>query len=121
MALTNYLMQSAFGITIFYGVGFGLVGRVGPMLLLPIALLVCGVQAQMSALWLRSFRYEPMEWLWRSLTYGDWQPMRMRSATPPPTPPLAPLPVATPLETAGVLVSLFPQNTHHSRCSDSGS
>jgi uncharacterized protein len=95
MALTNYLMQTAFGIAIFYGVGLGLVGKVGPALVLPLALLIFVAQVRASALWLRYFRYGPVEWLWRSLTYGRRQPMRLRAATTLPTPPIAPLPRET--------------------------
>jgi uncharacterized protein len=29
--------------------------------------------------WSRRFRFGPMEWLWRSLTYLKWQPLRLRS------------------------------------------
>jgi uncharacterized protein len=32
-----------------------------------------------SSLWLRSFAFGPLEWLWRSLTYGTWQPMRLKT------------------------------------------
>lgn len=35
-----------------------------------------GVQVVISALWLRWFQYGLMEWLWRSLTYGQRVPMR---------------------------------------------
>jgi uncharacterized protein len=78
MALTNYLTQSFVGIGLFYGVGLGWGGRVGPTLLVPLALIVFAAQVQLSALWLRHFRYGPAEWLWRSLTYGQRQPMRIR-------------------------------------------
>ena len=32
-----------------------------------------------SALWLRYFEFGPVEWAWRSLTYWQRQPMRIRS------------------------------------------
>jgi uncharacterized protein len=83
MALTNYLAQSLVGIALFYGVGLGWGGHVGPTLIVPLAVLVFAVQVQVSAFWLRHFRYGPAEWLWRSLTYGQRQPMRLRSLTPP--------------------------------------
>jgi uncharacterized protein len=76
MALTNYLMQSVIGIALFYGIGLGWTGRVGPALVLPLVVLIFVAQVQLSAVWLRRFRYGPVEWLWRSLTYGQWQRLR---------------------------------------------
>jgi uncharacterized protein len=71
MPLTNYLLQTAIGTTVFYGWGFGLWGRVGPAteLLLAVAIFFA-VQVPLSVAWLRRFDYGPMEWLWRVLTYG---------------------------------------------------
>ncbi len=77
MALTNYLMQTLIGITIFYGIGFGLAGRVGATWLAPLALAILVVQTIFSQWWLARFRFGPMEWLWRSWTYGSWQGMKM--------------------------------------------
>lgn len=88
MALTNYLLQTAFGITVFYGVGFGLVTKVGFVSLTLTALAVFSAQALFSALWLRSFQYGPAEWAWRCLTYGQRLPIRKSaSATIEKTPP----------------------------------
>jgi uncharacterized protein len=77
MALTNYLAQSAIATTIFYGYGFGLGGSVGRLGTIGIALLVFAAQVVFSVIWLKFFRYGPMEWLWRSLTYGKRQSMRL--------------------------------------------
>ncbi|ESS10014.1 MAG: putative membrane protein [uncultured archaeon A07HN63] len=30
----------------------------------------------LSVLWLRYFRFGPLEWLWRTVTYGERQPLR---------------------------------------------
>lgn len=76
MALTNYLMQSVVGITLFYGIGLGLGGHVGPLLFFPIALFVFALQIVVSHWWLARYRFGPVEWTWRSLTYGAPQPMR---------------------------------------------
>lgn len=76
MALTNYLTQTLIAITIFYGIGFGLGGRVGPTYFLPLVLAILAVQTACSHWWLARFRFGPMEWLWRSLTYRQRQPMR---------------------------------------------
>jgi uncharacterized protein len=37
---------------------------------------VFAAQVVFSHLWLRHFRYGPFEWLWRSITYWRWQPLR---------------------------------------------
>ncbi|MEO3816917.1 DUF418 domain-containing protein [Plantactinospora sp. B24E8] len=68
MALTNYLGQSVAGLIIFTGIGFGFAGRFSPLGLLGLALAVFAVQVLLSALWLRRFRYGPVEWLLRWLT-----------------------------------------------------
>ena len=77
MALTNYLAQSVVCIFIFYGIGLGAYGRVGPTAALGISVAVFAALAAASAYWLRRFRYGPAEWAWRSLTYGRIQPFRL--------------------------------------------
>jgi len=72
MALTNYVGQSAICAFLFYGPGLGLGGTMGPTLYLPIGFAVYGVQIVASRLWLDRFRFGPLEWLWRMLTYGEW-------------------------------------------------
>ncbi len=76
MALTNYLVQSLLCTTLFYGYGFGLYGRVDRVGLWSVVLVIWGLQLAISPIWLSRFRYGPAEWLWRSLTYWRWQPMR---------------------------------------------
>jgi uncharacterized protein len=70
LGITNYLLQSLICTTLFYGYGFGFYGKVGPAggLLLTIAIYL--LQLLFSLYWLRRFRYGPVEWLWRKLTYG---------------------------------------------------
>lgn len=76
MALTNYLGQSVACILIFYGVGLGWYGHVGPTAVLGISVVVFAAQAAASAWWLRRFQFGPAEWAWRSLAYGQRQPFR---------------------------------------------
>ncbi len=83
MALTNYLMQSVFCTLIFYGYGLGLFGRVGPALGILLTAAIYLIQIPISHWWLKRFRYGPVEWLWRSLTYLQLQPMRRLSAQNP--------------------------------------
>ena len=70
MALTNYIMQSVFGIIIFYGIGFGLGATVGLVYVELIAAAVFGIQIIYSYYWLGYFKFGPLEWVWRMLTYG---------------------------------------------------
>jgi uncharacterized protein len=86
MALTNYLMQTVLCLVIFYGYGAGLIGRLGSAVSLGIALLVFALQVVWSPLWLARFRFGPAEWLWRSLTYGQIQPMRIHTPVRVPVP-----------------------------------
>ena len=76
MAFTNYLAQSVILGWIFYGYGLGLFGRLGVASALAIGVAVYIGQVFFSAWWLRRYRYGPIEWLWRTLMYGEAQPMR---------------------------------------------
>ena len=83
MALTNYLSQTVIMLLIYYPYGLGLIGHTGPAAGLAIAVAVYAVQMVWSRVWLTHFQFGPMEWVWRSLTYGAAQPMRpnQRAAT----------------------------------------
>jgi len=70
MALTNYLLQTVICVIIFYGYGFGLFGQFGALKSTALAIAIFAVQVVLSAIWLNYFRYGPMEWIWRQLTYG---------------------------------------------------
>lgn len=76
MAFTNYLMHTVICTTLFYGHGFGLFGKVDRTVQFLIVILIFAFQMWLSPLWLTHFRFGPMEWLWRSLTYRKLQPMR---------------------------------------------
>jgi uncharacterized protein len=78
MAFSNYLGQSLILGWIFYGYGLGLFGRASVTAAFTIALAVYAAGVAISAWWLRRYRYGPVEWLWRSLMYGSWQPMALR-------------------------------------------
>jgi uncharacterized protein len=70
MALTNYLAQSVMAIFLFYGIGLGLGGDIGPVKFIPIILALYAFQVLYSNIWMRYFNYGPIEWIWRQLTYG---------------------------------------------------
>ena len=75
MALTNYLSQSLICTLIFAGYAGGMVGQVSPLGLLGVTIAIYSCQLIVSMIWLTFFRFGPMEWLWRTITYGSWQPM----------------------------------------------
>lgn len=76
MALTNYLLQSVISFILFYGVGFGLYGSIRPAAGIIIVLIIFIMQVYFSKWWFTRFRFGPMEWVWRSLTYNKLQPFR---------------------------------------------
>ena len=76
LALTNYLVQTVLVTTLLYGYGAGLYGRLGIVTGLPVALLIFMVQIALSRWWIQRFRFGPVEWLWRTATYGHPQPLR---------------------------------------------
>ena len=84
MALTNYLLQTVICVTIFYGYGFGLFGRFGAFYSTLIALAIFVFQIALSSLWLKYFRYGPMEWIWRQLTYRRRLSLRGESVSQSP-------------------------------------
>ena len=75
-ALSNYLLQTVLCTTLFYGHGFGLFGSVERTGQVAIVLAVWIVQLIASSWWVKRFRYGPAERVWRSLTYGQLQPIR---------------------------------------------
>jgi uncharacterized protein len=74
MALTNYLLQVA--VIDFAASNYGLGLKVSPLQELLAALILFGLMAGLSQVWLSRFRFGPVEWLWRSFTYWKWQPLR---------------------------------------------
>jgi uncharacterized protein len=75
MALTNYLMHSVILTTVFYGYGLGLYGEIPRFWQMGFVVAVIALQLGLSPWWLARYRFGPVEWLWRSLTYWRRQPM----------------------------------------------
>ncbi len=69
MALTNYLSQTLIALIVFYGIGLNQAGLWSIQKLMLFACAVYLAQTVFSHLWLRSFRFGPAEWIWRTLTY----------------------------------------------------
>lgn len=76
MALSNYLAQTLICTALFYGFGFGLYSDLQRWQLYIVVGAIWVAQLIWSPLWLAAFRFGPFEWLWRSLTYWQRQPMR---------------------------------------------
>jgi uncharacterized protein len=76
MALTNYLMQSVICALLFHSYGFGLYGEFKIWQGIILTFLIFALQIVVSRWWLNRFQFGPFEWLWRSLTYWRFQPMR---------------------------------------------
>ncbi len=74
-AFTNYLLQSVVLSALFYGWGLRLYGM-GAFAAFSIGVSLYLAQVIISTLWLAKYRFGPVEWLWRTLMYGERQPMR---------------------------------------------
>jgi uncharacterized protein len=77
MALSNDITQSIICTLIFYSYGLGLSGQVGAFVGLVISATIWLAQLGVSVVWLKRFRFGPLEWAWRSLTYGKRQTMAL--------------------------------------------
>ena len=80
MALSNYLGQSLVCTLLFYGYGLGWFEQMGRAWQLLFAVALFAAQVALSRAWLRHFRFGPMEWLWRAITYWRWPPLRRDAA-----------------------------------------
>ena len=78
-ALTSYVTQSIVGLLVFSGIGLGLLGEIGVTMTTLVCVVVFALQILVSQLWLKRFRYGPLEWVWRSLTLRKVIPIQHRS------------------------------------------
>jgi uncharacterized protein len=76
-AFTNYLGTSVLMTFVFYGWGLGLFGSVNRATCYLFVFAVWLIMLVWSKPWLERYRYGPLEWLWRSLSRGQMQPMRL--------------------------------------------
>jgi uncharacterized protein len=76
MALTSYVSHSIICGIVFYGLGFGLYGEMARHELYYVVFAIWIFQLIISPIWLKYYRFGPLEWLWRSLTYLKSQPMK---------------------------------------------
>ncbi len=78
MALTNYIMHSVICAIIFTGVGFSMFGKLQRYELYYVVISIWIFQLIVSPIWLKYYRFGPLEWMWRSLTYKQMQPFKRR-------------------------------------------
>lgn len=76
MAFTNYVLCSVLALLVFSGFGLGLFNQLSRAQLLLVVVPIWAINLGLSRWWLGRYRFGPLEWLWRSLTYGAAQPMR---------------------------------------------
>ena len=83
MAFSNYILQTVICTLIFFGYGLGYFARLEYYELYFIVVAIWIFQLIISPLWLKYFRFGPLEWAWRSLTYWRRQPMAIPHASIP--------------------------------------
>jgi uncharacterized protein len=81
MALSVYLGQTVVGVLVFFGIGLGLLGRLGNSLTIPMGVALFVLQVWACRAWLARFRFGPIEWAWRSLTWLRREPLRVAAGT----------------------------------------
>ncbi len=79
MALTNYITHSVILTSIFYGYAGGMFGQVGRAEQMLIVVAIIFSQVFFCKFWLSHFRFGPLEWLWRSMTYLKLQPFKHKT------------------------------------------
>lgn len=77
MALTVYISSSIMFGTLYYGFAFGNAFLLGPAAVAGYAVLFFAVQISFCVWWTKRYRFGPVEWLWRALTYMRFPPMKL--------------------------------------------
>lgn len=75
MSVTNYMMQSVFGVFIFYGFGLNLASATFSECAVA-GVVICAVQILFSNWWMKHLYYGPVEWLWRTATWMKRVPLK---------------------------------------------
>ena len=78
MSVTNYMMQSMVGVTLFYGFGANLAVECNYLQSLLVGIAFVLIQILYSNWWIKRFYYGPLEWLWRTLTWMARVPLRRK-------------------------------------------
>jgi uncharacterized protein len=74
MALSNYILQTVLCSLFFFGYGLGFYNTLQIHQLYYVVAIILLFQLIVSPLWLKYFKFGPMEWLWRTLTYKQFKP-----------------------------------------------
>jgi len=82
MAFSNYIFHSVVTAFYFTGYGFKMYGKLQRYELYYVVAAIWAFQLIVSPIWLAHFRFGPLEWCWRSLTYWKRQPLRLTSPAP---------------------------------------
>jgi uncharacterized protein len=82
-AFTNYLMVSIVLQGLFPWFGLLPFGGMEHYQLLTLTVFIWTLNVALSHFWLRSFAFGPIEWVWRSLTYWEAQPLASTSSLRP--------------------------------------
>jgi uncharacterized protein len=81
MAFTNYVMHTVICTLVFYGYGLNQYAEWQFYQLYFLVAAIWVLQLIISPIWLRKYQFGPLEWVWRSLTYWQRQPMRRTPTT----------------------------------------
>ena len=77
MTLTHYLLQSIIGMGLIHTLANHLPGPITPPMGVVLSVVILTGQIALSVWWLRRHRFGPVEWFWRSATYGRRLPLRI--------------------------------------------
>ncbi|MDD1505728.1 DUF418 domain-containing protein [Lysinibacillus sp. CNPSo 3705] len=77
MALTNYIGQTV--LIMGCSLIFNLEGKLTYIQTIYICIAICTIQIVFSMVWLRIFKFGPLEWIWRILTYWKWMPLTKKT------------------------------------------
>jgi uncharacterized protein len=78
MALTVYIFGSVMFGLLFYNFAFGQAFYLGPAAVTGYAILFFAILTLFAVWWTNRFRFGPMEWAWRALTYQSFPSMKVR-------------------------------------------
>ncbi|MBD2701587.1 DUF418 domain-containing protein [Spirosoma sp. BT702] len=81
MAFSNYVLQTICCTLFFNGYGLGYFGKLEFYQLYYVVAVVWTINLVFSTIWLQIYRFGPLEWVWRSLTYWQRQPIRRTATT----------------------------------------